>query len=160
MWRRRALDPLRREPIVALVAAALAAGWWCLQAEASPPPPDWRRALPLLIVALPFLLRLVRIDRRGRVVAGTALAFVMLAVLSLSFGAYDHSAGVAKVWMLIGALGIAMAIAGQPSPSHLIAALALVGGGAAALSLDPTTGCHRPRNFPSRPRAPIALFQV
>lgn len=119
-------------PTLALLIALAAGAVWFVRgdwtalavpAPAAPAPTP----LPLVLLALMWALRLVRTKGQG-LTPPTYTAPLILFLITAGIGlwaAYDPGRAWAKVWLIIGALGLYWAMAGQPDVPRIYVALAL-----------------------------------
>jgi tetratricopeptide (TPR) repeat protein len=104
-----------------------------VQAEAVPAPPGWLRVVPLVLVARSLIRAARGVTPGARLAAVVGAMWLATALFPMS-AAYDWPAAVSKFWLLVGALGVAAAVARLPS-THVLSGLALLAASAAGLSL-------------------------
>ncbi|MBN1979694.1 MAG: tetratricopeptide repeat protein [Anaerolineae bacterium] len=115
-------------PYVELACAVAAAGLWYMQGGAvwytGGGPGPW----PLLLLAAPWLLRLLvfGFSLRPSVFDVALILFLASAGVGV-WAAYDPGPAWAKFWLIVGAVGLYYAVAHQPDLRHLYAALAFFG---------------------------------
>ncbi len=114
----------RTIPYIELACAIVAAALWYTQGGAA-----WHvGAWPLILLAIPLLLRLVTRSLALRPTAFDVLLWAFLASATMGvWAAYNPGPAWDKFWLIVGAVGLYYALARQPDSEHLHVALAFLG---------------------------------
>jgi tetratricopeptide (TPR) repeat protein len=112
-------------PYLDLVCAIAAAGLWYTQGGAVWYTGDWPGPWPLLLLAVPWLLRLIvfGFSLRPSVFDVALILFLVSAGVGV-WAAYDPGPALSKFWLIVGAVGLYYAVAHQPDMEHLRVTLA------------------------------------
>jgi hypothetical protein len=121
---------------VELAVAAFAAGLWYLEGGAVWYAGSWPGPWPIVMVAGTWLVRVfvLRLSVRPSFFDLWLWAFVATAALGV-WAAYDRDLAWAKLWLIVGALGVYYALAHMPDREHIYVALALFALFGAAVSV-------------------------
>jgi O-antigen ligase len=114
-------------PTLALLIALAAGAVWFVRGDWTSPVAPQPTPLPLVLLALMWVLRLVRTKgQRLTPPVYTAPLILFLATAGIGiWAAYDPIRAWAKAWLIVGALGLYWAMAAQPDVPRLYVALAL-----------------------------------
>ncbi len=121
-WRSRLRWAL---PYLELICAVEAAALWYMQGGAAWYTGEWPGPWPLLLLAVPWLLRPAAFGFSLRLSVLDAALLLFLASAGLGvWAAYDPGPALAKFWLIVGAVGLCYALAHQPDWEHLSVSLA------------------------------------
>jgi len=114
----------RTIPYLELACGMIAAALWYTRGSAT-----WHvGAWPLILLAIPLLLRLVTRSLAFRPTVFDVLLWAFLASAATGvWAAYNPGPAWDKFWLIVGAVGLYYALARQPDSEHLYVALALLG---------------------------------
>ena len=114
----------RTIPYIELTCAIVAAALWYTQGGAT-----WHvGAWPLILLAIPLLLRLVTRSLAFRPTVFDVLLWAFLASAAMGvWAAYNPGPAWDKFWLIVGAVGLYYALARQPDSEHLHVVLVLLG---------------------------------